>query len=285
MIPFCFFSGHNSNKPTAKWNPVTAKGLDERGFLWASPGETELGTQRGEDLIPASPSRTSVQMCLPHAHFCCPTIAAGRFGFRQVLETFQFAQKRTWGLSLEFPNRTYFLHQILVDLYSAGEACAAFGGVSGGWPITARREETLRNAMRTWCHLYSNTKPSSHRFALRLQVVFTDTVTSGQLEKVRQCQRYSSYLFVSIIRQQLLLVHKGLWAAPDAPIEQTLSWLFFKKTFNFSRKMLRDLDASASARQQIGDAWLGQSSWHPLGGALSQPCIFYLPSCCLLFSF
>ncbi|KAL1023473.1 hypothetical protein UPYG_G00041250 [Umbra pygmaea] len=24
---------HNSNKPTAKWNPVTAKGLDERGYL------------------------------------------------------------------------------------------------------------------------------------------------------------------------------------------------------------------------------------------------------------
>ncbi|XP_040003229.1 inactive ubiquitin carboxyl-terminal hydrolase 53 isoform X2 [Xiphias gladius] len=26
-------TSHNSNKPTAKWNPVTAKGLDERGFL------------------------------------------------------------------------------------------------------------------------------------------------------------------------------------------------------------------------------------------------------------
>ncbi|XP_029606018.1 inactive ubiquitin carboxyl-terminal hydrolase 53 isoform X1 [Salmo trutta] len=26
-------AGHNSNKPTAKWNPVTAKGLDERGYL------------------------------------------------------------------------------------------------------------------------------------------------------------------------------------------------------------------------------------------------------------
>ncbi|XP_072241141.1 inactive ubiquitin carboxyl-terminal hydrolase 53 isoform X1 [Leuresthes tenuis] len=26
-------ASHNSNKPTAKWNPVTAKGLDERGFL------------------------------------------------------------------------------------------------------------------------------------------------------------------------------------------------------------------------------------------------------------
>lgn len=31
---FFSFTGHNSNKPTAKWNPVTAKGLDERGFLW-----------------------------------------------------------------------------------------------------------------------------------------------------------------------------------------------------------------------------------------------------------
>lgn len=30
---FFSFTGHNSNKPTAKWNPVTAKGLDERGFL------------------------------------------------------------------------------------------------------------------------------------------------------------------------------------------------------------------------------------------------------------
>ncbi|XP_035032080.1 inactive ubiquitin carboxyl-terminal hydrolase 53 isoform X2 [Hippoglossus stenolepis] len=26
-------TSHNSNKPTAKWNPVTAKGLDDRGFL------------------------------------------------------------------------------------------------------------------------------------------------------------------------------------------------------------------------------------------------------------
>uniref|UniRef100_A0A7N8XBP6 Ubiquitin specific peptidase 53b n=1 Tax=Mastacembelus armatus TaxID=205130 RepID=A0A7N8XBP6_9TELE len=26
-------TSHNSNKPTAKWNPVTAKGLDEHGFL------------------------------------------------------------------------------------------------------------------------------------------------------------------------------------------------------------------------------------------------------------
>ncbi|XP_019899482.2 inactive ubiquitin carboxyl-terminal hydrolase 53 isoform X2 [Esox lucius] len=26
-------AGHSSNKPTAKWNPVTAKGLDERGYL------------------------------------------------------------------------------------------------------------------------------------------------------------------------------------------------------------------------------------------------------------
>ncbi|XP_020499497.2 inactive ubiquitin carboxyl-terminal hydrolase 53 isoform X1 [Labrus bergylta] len=26
-------TSHNSNKPTAKWNPVTAKGLDERGFI------------------------------------------------------------------------------------------------------------------------------------------------------------------------------------------------------------------------------------------------------------
>ncbi|XP_072318350.1 inactive ubiquitin carboxyl-terminal hydrolase 53 isoform X2 [Eucyclogobius newberryi] len=26
-------TSHNSNKPTAKWNPVSAKGLDERGFL------------------------------------------------------------------------------------------------------------------------------------------------------------------------------------------------------------------------------------------------------------
>ncbi|XP_061572903.1 inactive ubiquitin carboxyl-terminal hydrolase 53 [Cololabis saira] len=26
-------TSHNSNKPTAKWNPVTAKGLDQRGFL------------------------------------------------------------------------------------------------------------------------------------------------------------------------------------------------------------------------------------------------------------
>uniref|UniRef100_A0A8C8MC83 USP domain-containing protein n=2 Tax=Oncorhynchus tshawytscha TaxID=74940 RepID=A0A8C8MC83_ONCTS len=26
-------AGHNSNKPTAKWNPVTAKALDERGYL------------------------------------------------------------------------------------------------------------------------------------------------------------------------------------------------------------------------------------------------------------
>lgn len=35
---YCFIfstkTGHNSNKPTAKWNPVTAKGLDERGYLW-----------------------------------------------------------------------------------------------------------------------------------------------------------------------------------------------------------------------------------------------------------
>lgn len=34
IIYFSFFlTGHNSNKPTAKWNPVSAKGLDERGFL------------------------------------------------------------------------------------------------------------------------------------------------------------------------------------------------------------------------------------------------------------
>lgn len=30
---FSSSTGHNSNKPTAKWNPVSAKGLDERGFL------------------------------------------------------------------------------------------------------------------------------------------------------------------------------------------------------------------------------------------------------------
>lgn len=29
-------------------------------------------------------------------------------------------------------------------------------------------------------------KPSSHRFVLRLQVVFTDTVASGQLETLQQ---------------------------------------------------------------------------------------------------
>lgn len=29
-------------------------------------------------------------------------------------------------------------------------------------------------------------KPSSHRFVLRFQVVFTDTVASGQLEMLRQ---------------------------------------------------------------------------------------------------
>lgn len=33
------FLGHNSNKLTAKWNPVGTKGLDERGFLWPSVGK------------------------------------------------------------------------------------------------------------------------------------------------------------------------------------------------------------------------------------------------------
>lgn len=38
-LSFCVLTGHNSNKPTAKWNPVSAKGLDERGFLWVFLGK------------------------------------------------------------------------------------------------------------------------------------------------------------------------------------------------------------------------------------------------------
>lgn len=65
MISFCFFSGHNSNKPTAKWNPVTAKGLDERGFLWASMVRQRSGRRADPVVRPKTSDRSGIYSCKP----------------------------------------------------------------------------------------------------------------------------------------------------------------------------------------------------------------------------
>lgn len=165
------------------------------------PGETEVGTQSGpcgqtQDVRSerslfmqayhwvARPFKCACISWLTRS-FCCPTICCQEILIRQVRDPFQFAQKGCWVPSLEFSKSNIFLCQFLIDLYSASVVLMeSFVAFSGGWSYHSMTRGDVKECDENMMSFIQ--KPSSHRFVLRLQVLFTDTVASGQLETLRQ---------------------------------------------------------------------------------------------------